>query len=283
MSRELNSRQFLKSENKDSMPFLKKIQRSYQRRAARLLFKKPLAIHPERPLISFSFDDFPQSALRLGGAILRESDLLGTYYVSLGLMNAEVESGRMFELSDLNMLREQGHELGCHTFSHCHSGDTDTKSFERAIIENQHALHDLFPGAEFKTFSYPISSPRPWSKKRASSHFLSCRGGGQTFNHGTADLNNLSAYFLEKSRHDINLAKDMIDRNRQAQGWLIFATHDISDNPTPYGCAPGFFEQVVRYAVDSGAKVLPVLDALRELGIDSGTPRQASLSNSSVS
>ena len=36
------------------------------------------------------------------------------------------------------------------------------------------------------------------------------------------------------------------------------ATHDVDDNPSPYGCTPGFFEEIVRYAVNSGAVILPV-------------------------
>ena len=43
------------------------------------------------------------------------------------------------------------------------------------------------------------------------------RGGGQKFNIGTIDLNQLSAYFLEKSRNNLQAVKDIIDRNRQEQ------------------------------------------------------------------
>src|SRR5207247_9743139 len=31
----------------------------------------------------------------------------------------------------------RGHELGCHTFAHCHSWDTKTKEFERSILEKR--------------------------------------------------------------------------------------------------------------------------------------------------
>jgi peptidoglycan/xylan/chitin deacetylase (PgdA/CDA1 family) len=34
----------------------------------------------ESPVISFTFDDFPRSALVKAGAILRERGLAGTYY-----------------------------------------------------------------------------------------------------------------------------------------------------------------------------------------------------------
>jgi glycosyltransferase involved in cell wall biosynthesis/peptidoglycan/xylan/chitin deacetylase (PgdA/CDA1 family) len=238
----------------------------YQRRAGSRACRRPFVISLQRPLISFTFDDFPRSALLTGGAILHRFGRAGTYYASLGLAGRETASGQIFFPDDLTTLVEQGHELGCHTFSHCDSWGTATKTFESSIIENRAALSRLFPYAEFKTFSYPISLPRPRTKARTADYFLCCRGGGQTFNAGKVDLNQLSAYFLEKSRDNLQEVKDLIDRNRQAGGWLIFATHDIADDPTPFGCTPGFFEKVVQYAVNSGAQIVPVVEALEVLG-----------------
>jgi glycosyltransferase involved in cell wall biosynthesis/peptidoglycan/xylan/chitin deacetylase (PgdA/CDA1 family) len=230
------------------------------------VFKRPLLISSQQPLISFTFDDFPRSALLVGGAILNRFNLTGTYYASLGLAGQKTVSGQIFLWNDLETLFKQGHELGCHTFSHCDSWDTNTGTFEDAIIENRVALDRAFPGAEFETFAYPISLPRPLTKARIADYFQCCRGGGQTFNVGKIDLNQLSAYFLEKSRGDFAAVKNLIDRNRQACGWLIFATHDVSDTPTPFGCTPEFFERVVEYAVNSGANILPVVRAMEVLG-----------------
>jgi len=244
-----------------------KLQGYYRRQAATLLFRRPFVVSPQQPLISFTFDDFPRSALLAGGAILNRYGLVGTYFTALGLLGEHTESGEMFVKDDLASLLADGHELGCHTFSHCDSWDTRTAAFEKSIVENSAALDRLFPGAQFKTFSYPISLPRPLTKAKIVGHFLCCRGGGQTMNVGETDLNQLSAFFLEKSRGDIQAVKDLIDRNLQVGGWLIFATHDISDNPTPYGCTPEFFEQVVEYASKSGAQIVPVIKALEVLGV----------------
>ena len=238
----------------------------YQRRAASLVFRRPLVISSPRPLISFTFDDFPRSALLTGGAILNRLGLAGTYYAAFGLMGTETASGQIFSLEDLTTLFEQGHELGSHTFSHSDSWETNAGEFEKSIVKNDAALREHFPGAEFKSFSYPISLPRPFSKAKTAHHFLSSRGGGQTINVGTVDLNQLSAYFLEKSRDNIQAVKDLIDHNRKDCGWLIFVTHDISDNPTQFGCTPEFFENVVQYAISSGSQIVPVVKAMEVLG-----------------
>lgn len=242
-----------------------KVRNFYQRKAASVVFKRPLAIKSDSPLISFTFDDFPRSALFTGGQILNRCGLVGTYYVSLGLAGAETPTGTMFVHDDLRIALEEGHELGCHTYPHCHSWQTDPSAFEQAVTDNQRALSKVLPEARFETFSYPISPPRPLSKQKIARHFLCCRGSGQTFNSGMADLNQLSAFFLEQSRDSLPTVKDMIDRNAQARGWLIFATHDVAEQPTRYGCTPQFFTAVVEYAIHSGAKIMPVASAVREL------------------
>ena len=241
-----------------------KVQGRLIREGARLLFRRPFIIKTELPIISFTFDDFPRSAFVRGGAILKEFGVLGTYYASLGLMGKQAPPGRMFLLEDLKMLIDQGHELGCHTFDHLHSWKTKPGAFEDSLIKNRMALGELFPGASFKTFAYPISPPRPGIKRRVARYFACCRGGGRSPNVGTTDLTNLGAYFLEQARHP-RAVKDLIDRNRRERGWLIFATHDVCADPSPFGCTPGFFEQVVQWALESGARVLPVVEALEVL------------------
>jgi Polysaccharide deacetylase len=247
----------------------------YQRRTASLAFRRPFRIRAQEALISFSFDDFPRSALLTGGAILHSFGVAGTYYASFGLMGGQAPTGEIFLPEDLKLLFEQGHELGCHTFGHCHAWDTPPDVFEESVIENQRALSALVPGASFKTHSYPISVPRAETKRRITKYFLCCRCAMQTFNAGIVDLNYLSAFFLEKGRDDPKNAKDMIDQNQTARGWLIFATHDVCENPTPWGCTPGFFEEIVRYAVNSGAQILPVVQAFEAL--KSGSSSGASL------
>jgi peptidoglycan/xylan/chitin deacetylase (PgdA/CDA1 family) len=222
-------------------------------------------MHNSVPFVSFTFDDFPRSALYVGGEILTRYGLRGTYYASLGLMGTDAPSGTIFVFDDIIKLLAQGHELGCHTFDHCHSWKTSPKIFEDSIIKNMHALHGLVPGATFRTFSYPVVGPRPYTKWRTGRYFHCCRGGGQTFNEGSVDLNLLKAYFLEKSRDNPRLIKKVIDQNLCAHGWLIFATHDVSNNPSPYGCTPSFFEDIVKYSLDSGARILPVADVLESV------------------
>ncbi|HEY4282956.1 MAG TPA: polysaccharide deacetylase family protein [Chthoniobacterales bacterium] len=220
-------------------------------------------MHNVDPIVSFTFDDFPRSALLMGGKILREHAAIGTYFMSFGLMGKVAPTGEIFSADDLPELIAQGHELGCHTFDHCHSWETPPGEFERSVIRNQEALERYLPGRKFQTLSYPISVPRAGTKRCLARHFVCCRGGGQFLNSMTADLNYLNAFFIEQSRENPAAIERVIEENARRKGWLIFATHDISNSPTAFGCTPGLFADVVNWARESGARILPVAEALK--------------------
>jgi peptidoglycan/xylan/chitin deacetylase (PgdA/CDA1 family) len=257
-----------------------RIQSRYRRTASSALSRRLVRLRNTTPLISFTFDDFPKSALFTGGAILTRHSVVGTYYASLGLMGTEAPTGRIFTTEDLEILVRDGHELGCHTYDHCHSWETEPKVFEDSINKNRRALNEVLPGAVFSSLSYPIMCPRPATKRLAAQHFRCCRGsGGQTFNAVRTDSSHISAFFLEKSRDNPAAVKDLISQNSRMCGWLIFATHDVCDAPTRYGCTPQFFEEIVREALSSGARVLPVGRAWEACNV-SEEDRQAGLANS---
>ena len=232
------------------------------RNSAYLMFQNPLVVRHTPALISFTFDDCPRSALWTGGAILRDVGAKATYYLSLGLLGQDSPSGPLMDRNDMDAALQQGHELGCHTFSHLHSWRTDAKAFLHSVLRNQAALDEIIPGGRFRSFSYPISEPSPLNKRAISDQFLTCRSGGQRFNRGRVDRNQLSAYFLEMARGNLQEVKDLIDAANEAGGWIIFATHDIAPQPSRYGCTPSFLEAVARYAADAGARILPVTHAL---------------------
>jgi len=220
------------------------------------------------PYVSFTFDDFPRTALTEGGAILRRRDVRGTYFVSMQLLGKPSPSGAIATSDDLKALLADGHELGCHTYEHLDGCDSSVDAFERSIWQNRTALADVVPGVTLPVFAYPLNGPVLSIKRAVGKHFVSCRGGGQTFNSGVMDLNLLKSYFLDwRNRGDLEGVRDVVKRNAAARGWLIFSTHDVATEPSKYGCEPDFFEEAVRLSVASGARVLPMMAACAALGI----------------
>jgi peptidoglycan/xylan/chitin deacetylase (PgdA/CDA1 family) len=129
----------------------------------------------ESPMISFTFDDFPRSALLTAGTILHERGFAGTYYASFGLMGRKGPTGEIFAREDLDELVRQQHELACHTYDHYDSWDTAPLEFEASIVRNQRAISERLPGTRFRSLSYPISWPRP--ETSASRYFTGMRSG----------------------------------------------------------------------------------------------------------
>ncbi len=245
---------------------LSRIVGKYRRTVAERFRRRMVTIETSIPIISFTFDDAPRTAFTTAGGILKSYGAPATFFVSLGLLGSQTEVGTIASSGDLQRAVNEGNELGCHTFDHWDTWQTSISEFVGSVVRNRETLKGILPGTEFRTFAYPISEPRPAVKSRLEKYFICCRGGGQMPNIGMTDLNLLKAYFLDKrNKVDIDQVKRQIDYNNSCRGWLIFATHDVTDNPSPYGCTPRFFAEVVEYAARSSALLLSVERAYEKL------------------
>ncbi len=81
------------------------------------------------------------------------------------------------------------------------------------------------------------------------------------------DLADLRANPIYAAQFDEKRLQRLISTAAQSRSWLIFYTHDISDDPTPWGCLPRMLKTVVRHAAESGCKMMPVRDAFQALRI----------------
>jgi len=249
--------------------FLMHIVLKYRRTTTKYLYRRMVKLNIATPIISFSFDDAPHTAFTHGGDILNVYGARATFYVSLGMLESDSPSGPIASVEDLRRSVKEGHELGCHTYDHKHSWDTNPDLFVQSVFENRQTLSKIFPEMTFSTLAYPFCGPRPAIKKVVGQLFQCCRSGGQTFNVGTTDLNLLNAYFLDARIGDtIDSIRHIIDKNAESNGWLIFATHDIENNPSPYGCSKEFFKMVVAHAAKSGALLLSVGKAFEHIQIE---------------
>ena len=103
-------------------------------------------------------------------------------------MGKQAPTGEIFAREDLDELVRQEHELACHTFDHCDSWETDPAEFEASIQRNQRAAVERLSGTKLRSLSYPISWPRPETKRRVATYYECARGGGadlQRRDHGS--------------------------------------------------------------------------------------------------
>jgi peptidoglycan/xylan/chitin deacetylase (PgdA/CDA1 family) len=229
--------------------------------AARHLFRKAARLRAGQSLISFTFDDFPKSALTCAGRILSDHGMAGTYYASFKLAGNTDQSGRYFDEQDVHDLLRAGHELGCHTFSHNNFMMHRPGRIRREFELNAEACRRVTQGVELVSFAYPYGRVSPSLKRIAGQRFASARSTRPGLNVGAIDLNDLRALALvpEIRRSDI---EEAVRRNENLGGWLIFFTHDVSDSPSRYGCGTAEFEAAARLAAGSRSRVVTVRDAL---------------------
>jgi peptidoglycan/xylan/chitin deacetylase (PgdA/CDA1 family) len=243
---------------------LARAQSGMRRALASRLHRRGLTVAPVQPLVSFSFDDAPSSAFDTGARVLEHHGVRGTYYVSLGLMGQPGPSGRLGGIEELRASVAAGHELGCHTHDHLDAWQVRPGEFLASVEANSRALQRILPGEHFETFAYPKSGAVAAVKPALAQRFLACRHGGQRGNNGRVDRDLLAACFLDRQQHaDLSFVRHLLEDNARKRGWLIFATHDVAADPSPWGCTPGLLEAVVRHALRTGSRILPVREALR--------------------
>ena len=109
------------------------------------------------------------------------------------------------------------------------------------------------------------------AKGALARRFASCRGTGRGLIHGTIDLADLPSTSLYSRNFDRDRLCQLIEDAQAENAWLIFYTHDVAEEPSPFGCTPAQFQSIVAYAVENTA-VLPVRDVLAELGLAKGRP-----------
>ncbi len=214
------------------------------------------------PFVSFSFDDFPRTAYTVGGSILRSFGVRGTYYVAMGLMNTSNALGDQFHMEDLCLAAKDGHELASHTFGHTSSHGIPLSRFLEDVRKGRRAITETGSFPATANFAYPRGEVTLSAKQAVGREMLSCRGIYGGFNGPLVDLNLLRANSLYGDIDRLNTVERLLRENQSRKSWLIFYTHDVRFNPSPYGCTPEFLESVVHLAVKGGAKVLPVAEVL---------------------
>jgi peptidoglycan/xylan/chitin deacetylase (PgdA/CDA1 family) len=238
---------------------------SYNRRLAPLKNNRA-------PMVSFTFDDFPRTAYTTGGSILQEYGAHGTFYTAFGLMNTSNELGDQFRADDLDSLLENGHELASHTYNHASCRSISLTAFRTDVEKGRKAIEEL-TGAESSNFAYPFGHVTLRAKPALEMSVASARSIFPGLNGPEVDLNLLRANSLYGDLDGLSRAEELIAENVRNHGWLIFYTHDVRPNPSPYGCTRSLFESVVSRASASGAKILSVNEALIAAGIQNGNPQ----------
>jgi len=207
-----------------------------RRRLARLAARHAAPASPSRPMVSFCFDDAPQSAALAGADILEARGLKGTYFISMGLAGQDGPMGANADAAQLGRLLEAGHEIGCHTFSHLNCGTAPAGAVEGEADRNLQALGALGAPPPV-TFAYPYGEVSAVAKATLGKRFFLSRA----LHHGLigrgSDLNQAPAVGIEGPGGEA-VARHWLRRALNERAWLILYSHDVREGPSPFGCTP---------------------------------------------
>ncbi|MGD9965050.1 MAG: polysaccharide deacetylase family protein [Hyphomonadaceae bacterium] len=229
--------------------------RIIQQRAAR-----PVELGFDEPILSITFDDFPASAADAGVRALDRHGAKGTFYVSASLEGADGPCGRNFSAQDVARLAAHGHEIGCHSMQHADCAQRDIFTNLEDLARNRDRLIAMGAPAP-RSHAYPYGETSIELKDNLPPRFTSARGILPGLNVGRADLAQLNAYPLFGAG-GLERIHDALRAGAKRKAWVIAFTHDVSDDPSPYGTRSVDLDELLRAAHSQGFVILPVTAAL---------------------
>jgi peptidoglycan/xylan/chitin deacetylase (PgdA/CDA1 family) len=218
------------------------------------------------PIVSFTFDDVPDTAFTNGARILGSYGILGTFYIAAGTCGRRDVHWRVIAPEQVRALHESGHEIGCHTYSHPDVAELTEQELADECRRNEDKVRELVGDIELTNFCYPYGSTSLPRKLQLQKRFDSCRGIYEGINAGTIDLGLLKVIEL----YDRTLSPEKLWRvlaqTQKQNGWLIFYVHDVDDDPSLMGCSPKLLHTVIDTLKEQNTACLSVAQAMTAIG-----------------
>jgi peptidoglycan/xylan/chitin deacetylase (PgdA/CDA1 family) len=234
-----------------------------RRRLVRLVARRPARRGPKRPMVSFSFDDAPATAVVEGRAALEARGLRGSYFVAADLAGRTGPMGVNATAGALMQAAAAGHELACHTFSHLDCGEADRRTIAADVERNARVL-SAWGAPAATTFAYPYGDVSLAAKTTLGGRYDILRALHHGLVEAGTDLNQAPAVGIEGPDGEA-VARGWIDRAVARRAWLILYTHDVVERPSPFGCTPGVLKRLIEHALAGEAEIVTVAEGARRL------------------
>ncbi len=246
--------------------------RRISRRLTPLRARRDISFKLSRPIVSLSFDDFPQSVIDNACPHLDQYDWKATFYVAAGLAGTSNHLGLHFSVQDLKTLTTKGHEIGCHSYNHVNILEVSGAQLDAELNKNAQTL-DALGIPKLTSFAYPYGEVDAAHKSSLETRFTAMRGIMPGIHYRKADLNQIKSMQVY-SGPDIDRSIQAVNSLKDKPGWLTLFTHDVRENPSDYGCTPGEFERVLKAIKNSGAQVMPIGRTVQFLQNNTGPQTQ---------
>jgi peptidoglycan/xylan/chitin deacetylase (PgdA/CDA1 family) len=214
------------------------------------------------PVASITFDDFPKSAWTVAGPLLAKRGAKATYYVAGSFCGETRDGMQYYDQSDLRALHSAGHEIGAHGFVHVPTSRVASPTLLTDADRNAAFLQSTLGGDAPCSYAYPYGDVTPRTKILSARRFACARGIRPGVNAGMIDLAQLKAIPLERRRWIPDEIDAAVASAKDTAGWIIFFTHDVSEDASPLGCTPAMLTLVLERLEAAGIEVLPVKHAM---------------------
>jgi peptidoglycan/xylan/chitin deacetylase (PgdA/CDA1 family) len=242
-----------------------KIRGKVSRFLARNVVTKKSTMSNARPLVTFTFDDAPASACDKGARLLEQYGACGTYYISGGGCGTASPGGRLATTEQIKALCVKGHEIGCHTYLHTAVSGIGHDALGAGLERNRSLLQGIDRDITVRNFAYPYGDLSFRAKRYLEAYFDSCRSLCPGVNVGTVDLGALKSCQLENASIDRQGILEVVGETVRRNGWLVFVSHDVDNEPSRFGVSPDLLEFALITAGAAGCQLLTVRDALGAL------------------
>lgn len=212
-----------------------------------------------QPVVSISFDDVPSESLLYGVPILDHYGCKATFYTCGKFLTKKTKG--YLNVDELEALAVQGHEIGCHTFSHLSARDSKRIVYREDLLRGLNAVRQYWQDCDL-TFSYPFGHLTYAAKKLVRENFVAGRTTFRGVNSRAIQLPMLRANAIY-SPISMPFFDDLLRRVVKQNGWMILYTHDVSPNPTRYGTSVDDFERIIVKCLDAGLQVRTVREAVQ--------------------
>ncbi|MEQ8557449.1 MAG: polysaccharide deacetylase family protein [Henriciella sp.] len=220
---------------------------------------------PQGRYVSICFDDFPKSAVLQAKPELDKRGWKATWYAAGGMMASDHPvHGRMFDPEDLKLLRRDGHDIGCHTYSHMDCAPASDEAVLRDMERNR-AFFRKHRLPRARSFAFPYGRLDVSSKRLLMKRMPALRGVRPGIQTGAADRGLLKATGIEDHNGGTRLALNQLSALNADRSWLILFTHDIATSPSAWGCTLEDFTTLLNAIERSGAEVVPVAGMLSRM------------------
>lgn len=236
------------------------------RRATQWRRAAPVLVRADRPILSMTFDDFPQSAATTGADIVEACGGRAGYFACTSMLQPAGSSAEMFRAADVVALQDRGHEIGAHGHRHLDCTKVGQDELLADLERNLAELAAIGVRGKVTSFAYPFGETDFGTKRLLAPCFQTLRGVLPGINLGRADRAQLRAAELTPAQWTHRRAEALIDKAARGQGWLILFTHDVRNDPSPFGIPPDALDALLRRARMAGLRILPPSEAARACG-----------------